>query len=80
MPTTTLSRKYQIVVPKEVRRSMGLRVGEEVALYPVSSERAVLVKHDTDPILALQGLGKEMWRSIGGTEKYIRQERASWQK
>ncbi len=80
MPTTTLSKKYQIVVPKEVRQSMRLRAGEEVALYPVSGEKAVLVKYDADPVLALQGLGKEMWRSLGGTEKYIKQERASWQK
>jgi len=79
MPTT-LSRKYQIVVPKPVRERMGLRAGEEVAIYPFDEERAILVKHPSDSVRALRGLGKELWHSLGGTENYIKQERASWRR
>ncbi len=31
-----------------------------------------------DPILALRGVGKELWRELGGGEKFIRELRANW--
>jgi hypothetical protein len=33
---------------------------------------------EPDPILALRGLGKEIWRELGGGEKFIRELRESW--
>ena len=78
MTTTTLSSKYQVVIPKAVRTHMRLRVGETVTLYPLDRDRVVLVKHSANPTEALRGLGKEVWRALGGTEKYIRRERKSW--
>ncbi|HUJ50543.1 MAG TPA: hypothetical protein VLW25_10100 [Bryobacteraceae bacterium] len=33
---------------------------------------------ETDPILALRGLGKELWRDLGGGEKFIRELRQDW--
>jgi hypothetical protein len=33
---------------------------------------------EVDPILALQGVGKELWRELGGGEKFIRELRANW--
>jgi len=33
---------------------------------------------ETDPILALRGLGKELWREVGGGEKFIRELRENW--
>lgn len=32
-----------------------------------------------DPILALAGVGKELWRDLGGGEKFIRELRESWE-
>jgi hypothetical protein len=32
----------------------------------------------TDPILALAGVGKEVWRRLGGGEKFIREMRENW--
>ncbi|OGG72523.1 hypothetical protein A3A38_04155 [Candidatus Kaiserbacteria bacterium RIFCSPLOWO2_01_FULL_53_17] len=78
MATTTLSKKYQVVIPKEVRTRMRLQVGETVTLYSLDRDRAVLVKHSRNPTEALRGLGKEVWRALGGTEKYIRKERNAW--
>ncbi len=80
MNKTTLSKKYQVVVPKAVREQMKLRVGEQVSLYGIDAHRAVLVRHPKDYVAALEGLGKEVWEALGGAEKYIRGERASWQK
>ena len=80
MDTAKLSRKYQIVVPKEVRKKMNLRVGERVAVYGVDENRAMLVRRPKSYADALQGLGKEVWEALGGADKYIREERASWDK
>ncbi len=80
MPVTTLSTKYQVVIPKAVRKGMGLRAGEEVSVHMVDKDKAVLVRSHTNPVSALSGLGKDVWRSLGGTEKYIKTERASWKK
>lgn len=77
---TTLSKKYQVVVPKDVRTRMRLKIGEQVALYPLDEERALLVRQSRDPVKALRGLGKDVWRSLGGTRKYLRAERGSWRK
>ena len=78
MATTILSKKYQVVIPTDVRKRMRLTAGEAVTIHSLDDERAVLIKHSADPVRALRGLGKEVWRKLGGTRKYIRQERASW--
>lgn len=80
MNTAKLSKKYQIVVPREVRKQMNLRQGARVALYPLDDERAILMKYPSNHVGALKGLGAEVWRSLGGAEKYIKEERASWEK
>ena len=33
MPTVTVSPKYQIVIPREVRKSMGIRPGTKVEVF-----------------------------------------------
>jgi hypothetical protein len=33
---------------------------------------------DEDPLLALRGLGKELWKELGGGEKFIREMRDNW--
>lgn len=78
MYATTLSQKYQIVVPKEVRKKLRLGIGTKVAIYPLDDSRAVLLKQPTDHVVALQGLGKDVWEAFGGTDSYIQQERSSW--
>jgi len=80
MNTTLLSKKYQIVVPKEVREAMGLREGDEVSLRPIDADTALLVRRSADPVGALRGLGKDVWKKLGGSHRYIRNERASWSK
>lgn len=80
MNITKLSSKYQIVVPSKVREALGLKAGTKVSLYPVDRDRAMLVKRSVDPVIALEGLGKEVWQQLGGADSYIKQERAAWDK
>lgn len=60
MTTVTVSPKYQIVIPKEVRQALGIKVGEKldaipyrghialVPVRPIRSARGMLKGIDTD--------------------------------
>jgi AbrB family looped-hinge helix DNA binding protein len=78
METAKLSQKYQIVVPREVRRKMKLHAGMRLAVYPVDERKALLLKHPENYAAGLRGLGKEVWRTLGGAASYIKKERGSW--
>ncbi|OGQ44656.1 MAG: hypothetical protein A3H42_05980 [Deltaproteobacteria bacterium RIFCSPLOWO2_02_FULL_46_8] len=79
MKTAKLSQKNQIVVPKEVRKRLKLSAGMNVSIYPIDDYSAVIVRHPTDYVQALKGLGKDLWDRLGGVE-YIKRERKSWDK
>jgi len=73
-----LSSKYQVVIPREARKKLGLRAGDQLAVE-VEGEKIILrprPKNYTDYML---GLGKEMWEGIDASE-YVRKERESWKK
>ena len=78
MSVSKLSSKYQIVIPKAMRTSLGLRQGMKVRLYQVDDDRVMLVRESADAVSALRGLGKEVWQKLGGADKYLKRERASW--
>lgn len=80
MAVATISSKYQIVIPKQVRKQLELSVGSQVSVYPIDEYKAIIVKKPDDIVTAMRGLGKEVWQALGGTEKYIKRERASWKK
>ena len=80
MPITKLSSKYQIVIPRDVRRQLKLTAGQKMYIYPINEDRAVLAKEPSSYVKAMRGLGKEVWESLGGGEEYIKQERASWER
>jgi len=73
-----LSSKYQVVIPREARKKLGLRAGDQLAVE-VEGEKIILrprPKNYTDYML---GLGKEIWEGIDASE-YVRKERESWKK
>jgi hypothetical protein len=49
-----------------------------LAWYDAAFKQQKRSKIDDDPILALEGVGKEMWASLGGGEKFIRELRENW--
>lgn len=59
---------------------MKLKAGTSVMLYPLDDSSAMLVKEPRKTVATLRGLGKEVWQSLGGADRYIKQERASWDK
>jgi AbrB family looped-hinge helix DNA binding protein len=78
MSTSTLSKKYQIVIPQVVRTQLGLRRGMKVYLESIDEDRAILTKRPESYVDALDGLGADIWKKLGGGDNYIKRERASW--
>lgn len=77
-----MSSKNQIVIPAMVRERLKLRKGDLLTLYAVDDSHALLLKHPAPGGYAesLRGLGKDVWKKLGGADKYIKGERRSWDK
>lgn len=78
MAIATLSTKHQIVIPKAVRKQLGLKAGSKITVYPIDANKAIISKQPEDIVEAMSGLGKDLWEKLGGADKYIERERASW--
>lgn len=77
MKTVKLSSKYQVVIPRSAREALKLKSG---ALLNVSVQdgQVNFTRAITNRTETMRGLGKEVWKKLGGADKYIKQERASW--
>jgi hypothetical protein len=49
-----------------------------IAWFDIEYDRRPNALSDEDPLLALRGLGKELWKELGGGEKFIHELRANW--
>lgn len=78
MINTKVSTKYQIVIPKRIREKLEIAPGMKLHIEVIDGERAVLHTKKVNIVKALSGLGKEVWKSLGGGESYIKQERKAW--
>ncbi|MEK7620359.1 MAG: AbrB/MazE/SpoVT family DNA-binding domain-containing protein [Patescibacteria group bacterium] len=78
MGKTTVSTKYQIVIPKDVRKKLDISPGMELDIEVVDGDRAVVHTKDVSSVQALKGLGKETWKTLGGGDHYLKQERNTW--
>lgn len=78
MNKTLISRKYQVVIPKEIREKTAVKEGQEMYVYSAGSSIILspLPKNYSEKML---GLGQEIWKDIDPLE-YIRQERIVWDK
>ena len=80
MAMTTVSSKYQIVIPKAVRKAASLRPGTKLSVIALGNDQIVLKPLNGTHVDRLRGLGKEVRRALGGGEKYLENERNSWDK
>ncbi len=79
MPLTKVSHKFQVVIPKEVRETLGISKGDILQVYEKDHEIVMKKVKVTKPVSLknLKGLGKEVWEYID-IEEYIKKERDSW--
>ncbi|HXO20241.1 MAG TPA: AbrB/MazE/SpoVT family DNA-binding domain-containing protein [Thermoanaerobaculia bacterium] len=75
--TAKLTEKYQITIPTEVRRRLGLKAGDLVYLA-LEGEQVVLRAAPGGWTESSRGLGAEMWREEGGAAA-VERERESWE-
>ncbi|QQR80327.1 MAG: AbrB/MazE/SpoVT family DNA-binding domain-containing protein [Deltaproteobacteria bacterium] len=72
MSQATLSGKYQIVIPKESRQAMALKVGDQLIVETIHGITLIIPKRKKVSEM-LRGLSKGMFQ-----EHYLKQERGSW--
>jgi len=74
MTLATIGTRYQVVIPREERRKIGLRPKDKVAVSV--KDGAILVR----PVGKgrLRGLGKEIADATDATD-YVRRIRAEWE-
>jgi AbrB family looped-hinge helix DNA binding protein len=78
MPMSSrLTSKCQVTVPKEIRKALRLSPGNLVH-FAIEGGKAVLRPAPDSHTRALKGLGKGVWRALGGADRFLRRERESW--
>ena len=76
MTKTTVSQKYQVVIPKEIREKTSIKEGQEMYVYCIGGS-IMLSPSPKSYSEKMLGLGQEIWKDIDPLE-YIRQERVNW--
>ncbi len=77
MSQTTISSKNQITLPKSLLEELGLKAGSKLMIKP-SNHLIILEPRTKSMTQYYKGLGKSAWKKIGGGEKHLKRERASW--
>lgn len=78
MPQVTIGPKYQVVIPKEIRKKVKVDVGKKVDIRSLDDHRIIVEVRKKSLTDQLAGLGKEMWDAEGGADAYIERERNAW--
>jgi AbrB family looped-hinge helix DNA binding protein len=74
---STLSRKYQLVVPLHVRAQMNIRPGQKMSVRLEKGNRVVFEpKQSNIEVLAKKFGGRKLWGNDPAA--YISKERISW--
>lgn len=79
MQLVTVGSKYQIVIPKEVRKKLkGLRPGAKIAVKPVDETTVTLKTQEVKWSDRTYGLMKDAWKGID-PEQEIDKMRNEWE-
>ena len=73
---TKVSSKYQIVIPRDAREKLNLKVGDKLIIKS-NNEKIIIYPQPKSYAKYALGLGKEIWQGIDATE-YVRKEREAW--
>ena len=73
-----LSERNQMVLPKIARQALGIEPGGRV-LVVVQGQHVHLLPEPENWTDYIYGLGEDTWAALGGGERFLREERASWE-
>lgn len=74
-----LNQKSQIVISKEIRKSLGLKPGDQL-VAAVEGDKIILRPNPKSPMARLRGLGQGTWGSRAKIDTYIEKLRDEWQR
>jgi AbrB family looped-hinge helix DNA binding protein len=72
-----VSSRGQVVLPREIRHRFDIKQGD-VILFVLEGDAVRLFPKPESYADYTRGLGKEMWAKLGGGERFLHEERASW--
>lgn len=75
--TVRVSEKGQIVIPKEMRESIGLEKGDELTVTQ-QGEKIILWKKPASYTAWTRGLHKDIWKGVDAAV-YVSKERDDWE-
>lgn len=75
MTNVKVGERYQVVVPKEARRALGLKPGDRLQVEVIDG--AVVMRPAMSQAAALFGRDKAIWSGVDAVT-YVREERSSW--
>lgn len=78
MERAKISSKNQVVIPKKIRKALGLHGGDEILFEP-GDGIAIIMPKPNDYVEYMRGLGADIWESVNADE-YLKGERESWEK
>jgi AbrB family looped-hinge helix DNA binding protein len=72
-----VSSRGQVVLPKEIRQQLNIEQGD-ILLFVLEGDTVRLFPEPDNYAEYTRGLGKEMWAELGGGERFLHEERSSW--
>ncbi len=80
MQQVIVGRKYQIVIPKDVRKKIkGLKPGSKVLVKTQDNQTITIKTQEKSWVEVTQGIAKEAWKGID-TTKYLEKLRNEWKR
>jgi AbrB family looped-hinge helix DNA binding protein len=74
-----LNQKSQIVISKQIRKTLGLKPGDQLAAV-VEGNKIVLRPKPKSPAARLRGLGKGTWGKKTKIDAYLDKLRDEWER
>ena len=75
----TLNQKSQIVISKNIRKSLGLKTGDQLAAA-VEGNKIILRPKPKSSASRLRGIGKGTWGSKTKIDAYLEKLRDEWER
>lgn len=78
MQQVTVGTKYQIVIPKEIRKKIkGIRPGAKLVVHPNGKDSIMITTEAKNWLERTRGMMKDAWKDID-TTKYLEDLRNEW--